>query len=185
MSNYLVQATVVGTSNPVVTRLMSIPADATFEALNSILDAAFGWREQQPGPFRYSFRVIEGNYITIDKDEYPNILLTIYECDESHSCRNCHTIGGAADVKLNQVFDSYQYREHDLVHTYDRDLKGPMHAVHVLGRTLSTTNGKAVCLGGQGHTWMRMWIKAQELKRPILSTWDLDLNEVNARMAEL
>lgn len=181
--NYLVQVTVVGTSNPAVTRLISIAATATFDALHKAIEAAFGWEMEEGDGGIYSFEVIEGNPFARHQDDWENTLLAIWESESAES--GYHTLGNAPMVELHKVFDNFEYREHGLKHAYNGPFEGPKQAIQVLGRTTSAMGKKAVCLGGQGHTSLKAWSQAQPLTKAIRSTWDLDLNAVNARMADI
>lgn len=181
--NYLVQVNVIGTSNPVVTRLLSIPSTATFEGLHHAIEAALGWNGSEYEDGVYSFKVIDGDPFIDERDDHTNSLLAIYEYDSEN--RGYHSIGDASAVELQRVFDSYKYREHDLRYTYNGQLEGPTHVLQVLGRSAFTTGAEVVCLGGQGHISLRVWLRSEQSGAAILSAWDLNLDKVNERMAKL
>ena len=156
---------------------MLIPATATFEALHFAIEAAFGWKGQNYDPENHIFKVIEENTLT------ENVLLQISGYDSEEHDNN--SIGYAQYVYLYQVWDNFEFHGQAMQYVSDGALRGPIHAAQILGHNTSIMNEEAVCLGGQGHNFLRLWLAAQESKNPVLSTWALDLNKVNERMAEL
>ncbi|KAI4124041.1 MAG: hypothetical protein LQ347_005889 [Umbilicaria vellea] len=183
--NYLVQITVIGTSNPAVIRLLSIPVTATFEALHHAIEASLGWCRHEYDVGLYCFKVVGGDASTRDRKVLTEgeILLAIHEWDRDDCGYKFE--GDASIVQLHEVFDSYEYREQSLQHVYNSILEGPLNALQVLGRTTNAGGRKPVCLGGQGETSIRAWAKSEALGKATPSTWDLDLDKVNQRMADL
>lgn len=50
--NYLFHCAVAGTSDPMVTRMLSVPSTLTLEQMHEVMQVAFGWGELSPVEIR-------------------------------------------------------------------------------------------------------------------------------------
>ena len=175
-ANYLLMVAMTLSSDPTITRMLSVPPNLTFEKLHQVLQIAFGWANSHmhtftvevspPGPRSWPKQVLSLQH-TFDDDfdsgldpkpqsEAAWTLRDVYEREEwTHKAYNA--ISGAEDEKLNVKHPKKDLR---LGITYEYDMGDSWeHQIILMGRAdpgLHRTFGvegdvPVMCLGGEGH----------------------------------
>lgn len=150
-SNYLIQAYISTSSDPTVTRLLSVPPDLTFDKLHEVLQVAFGWASRHLHRFE----------ITDSRDDSwrPARLLSLCP-DPSPLVDDL----GPNDIEesewtLADVYEKPEWKDRAQI-GYEYDMGDSWHHIlALLGRATPGTNAqfgvpddaKVVCLSGQGH----------------------------------
>ena len=186
--HFLLQITLLKTSNPVVSRLLSVPATITFWELHEAIEARFGWtgnfiaKEESDFP---TFIVVKGNAFEAERVEHLDVLLgPVTEGDDSDV--NGDGFPSMKRVRLHEVLDNFRFRENLINYAYDESF---FHVIHVLGRSIEKPNDRIVCLVRQGFTTQKLWDRGRTARHKTVhggsSSWDLDLDEINARVQEV
>lgn len=182
--DYLVLVTLLKTSNPAVTRLLSVPSDSTFQELSKSIDVAFDWNllNNIEGAFLNPvFNAVNDDTRLVDQhDELPVVLQL--------GCRpgKCIRIwANAKTTTLAQVLHDFRYSEKSFVYCNSDDAYP--HAVQVVGKSVNLGKAYITCLGGQGYTTLDAWgsTRTGEIWAGGPSTWNLDLDRVCFRMCNL
>ena len=154
--HFLLQITLLKTSNPVVSRLLSVPATITFWELHEAIEACFGWtgnfiaEEESDFP---TFMVIKGNAFEAERVEHLDVLLgLVTEGDDSDV--NGDGFPSMKRVRLHEVLDNFRFRENLINYAYDESF---FHVIQVLGRSVGKPSDRIVCLGRQGFTTQKWW----------------------------
>ena len=138
--NYLIQAYISSSSDPTVTRLLSVPPNLTFDRLHEVLQLAFGWTNSHLHRF----------VITDSRDDHwmPDRLLSL--CGPEYK---------ESEWTLAHIYEKPEWKDRARIeYEYDMD-DGWRHILALLGRATPGTNAqfrapddaKVVCLSGQGH----------------------------------
>lgn len=186
--NFLLQITLLKTSNPVVSRLLSVPADITFWELHEAIEACFGWtgnfiaEEESDFP---KFMVVKEVTFEAERVENLDVLLDLV-CEGDDSDVNGDGFPSMKCVRLHEVLDNFRFRENLINYAYDESF---FHVIQVLGRSVGNPSDRIVCLGGQGFTTQKLWERGRTARHEAVhggpSSWDLDLDEVHARVQEV
>ncbi|KAL8792430.1 MAG: hypothetical protein Q9195_004963 [Heterodermia aff. obscurata] len=149
-SNYLIQAYISSSSDPRVTRLLSVPPDLTFDRLHGVLQVAFGWTNSH----LHRFEITDsrdgswGSARLLLLSPNPSALIGDLgpDCDESK-------------WTLADVYEKPEWKDRAQIE-YEYDMGDSWHHVlALLGRATPGTHAqfgapddaKVVCLSGQGH----------------------------------
>ncbi len=178
--NFLLKITLVKTTDPTVTRLISVPFDLTFAELHLAIAAAFGW-----------------------EDACTTWLFRIWSADPVQHCDQLKNKGGVAiyctapgfgfevkpmslrtDVKIGQQFKK---EGSGRFWTYDYDISRFHHAIEVVDTLNDDQRGTIGSLGGQGQVSRKVWQYAdlgglEGVTVGAKSTWDLDMRLLNQRL---
>ncbi len=156
-NNYLILATLSGSTNPPINRLLSLPPSLTFDKLHHVLQIAFGWTNSHMHDFHVSL-------IEDDKKEEagfmaPRSCLSIYQ-NESDLLDDLEEDSKAeTDVTLADVYEKPEWKDKaEIEYEYDHG-DSWNHQLALLGRATPGTNAqfgaprdvKVLCMGGQGH----------------------------------
>ena len=148
--NYLIQAYITSSSNPTVTRLLSVPPDLTFDRLHEVLQIAFGWSNAHLHQF----------VITDSRDDHwmPDRLLSLCP-DPSRIIDDRGPDYKESEWTLAQIYERPEWKDRVRIE-YEYDMGDSWrHILALLGRATPGTNAqfgapddaKVVCLSGQGH----------------------------------
>lgn len=190
-SPFLLQITLLKTSNPVVSRLLCVPTNITFWELHEAIEASFGWTGNQISKNTSAFpnfMVVKGNPFEAERVEDLDILLDLLPGLEPNDVNTGDPDGYPSTeiVRLGEVLDNFRFREKFINYAYDEDF---FHVIQLLGRSIGTPGDRIVCLGGQGFTTQKVWDQGRTARHGAVhggpSSWDLDLDEVNARVEEV
>ncbi len=160
----------------------------TFQELHKAFAASFLYKdkytESDMMPLAY-FHVMEASQM--DKPHYRReVLLALWPYAGDEIVRD--EVWNTNDTGIYHVFDEYEgFRYFDKCFAYIFCGANRIeHLLQVIGRATEDTKGKIVCLGGQGLAALADWEEVTEKKQQKgPSTWDLDLGEINVRLAEL
>lgn len=189
--NFLLQITLLKTSSPVVTRLLSVQPTVTFLGLSHAIEASFGWSPEntidQTGKFP-TFVVVNRKPFEAKEEILTDCLLELVP--DGHG----GDVNGEDDtyyptqalVKVREIFQNFRFRDRLIEYDYD---VGFTHVIQMLGCSANHTDGSIECLGGQGRTTQRTWNQGRtgphEISHGGPSTLDLDLDEVRSRLREV
>lgn len=154
-NNYLILATLSGSADPTVNRLLSIPPTTAFDKLHRVLQIAFGWTNSHMHDFHVSL-IDDGNgagfmnsssCLTIcpDPSDFPE--------DLRGDCK------AESEVTLADVYEKPEWKDKaEIEYEYDHG-DGWCHQLSLLGRATPGTNAQfgapkdveILCLVGQGH----------------------------------
>jgi hypothetical protein len=181
--NYLINITLLKTSNPRVSRTLSIPPGVTFYDLHYAIEAAFGWGQADGGPDENhfpTFKVVHGN-----PHEAANYaLMTAALRLELEPDDPDDELRDVASTTFHHILDDFRYREKFITYDYDGIAQYP-HVIQVLGKSPDATNTMNFCIGGQGYTTLNAWSVTSDdglVFKGGPSSWELDLGEVRARV---
>ena len=152
--NYLILVTLTGSTNPTITRLLSLPPSLTFEKLHDVLQISFGWTNSHLHNF----------HVTLVDDEKINPMgalpiLSIYADPEDMPEDLEHDCEAESDITLANVYEKPQWKDRAAIE-YEYDFgDGWCHKFSLLGRATAGKNAqfgapddvKILCLDGQGH----------------------------------
>lgn len=177
--NFLLKITLIKTTNPTVTRLISVPTDLTFTELHLAIAAAFDWN-----------------------DTCTAWLFRIWSADPVQYCDQLKHRGGIAiyctapgfgfelqpsSLRTNAKVGQYLKKEGSgKFWTYDYDVSRLHHAIEVVDTVNDDQGGIIACLGGQGQVVRKAWQYAdlgglEGVTVGGKSTWDLDMRLLNQR----
>ena len=155
--NYLLLVTLLGTDNPLIQRLLTIPSTFTFAQLHQTLQIAFGWSEAH----MHTFHVRELRDPSVRHSmPFPRQVLSIVS-----SKMNIRDLAPEVpevlehETTLAQFYLDPVYANKTQV-TYEYDMgDGWAHEIVFLGRAASNLNAQlhapkdvqVLCLSGQGH----------------------------------
>ena len=126
-SNFLLQVTLLKTTNPVVSRLLSVPVNINFWELHEATEANFGWNDNHITEITSAFpnfKVIEGNPFEAERVNDLEILLDLLSDDGAGKDVNTDKPGSIASMQLvrfDDVLDNCCCREKFINYAYDRD----------------------------------------------------------------
>ena len=154
-NNYLIQAILSGSTNPTVSRLLSLPPSLTFDKLHQVLQIAFGWTNIHMHDFNVSL-------IEDDEAGFMRSRHCLFICTDPSDFPD-DDIGNEskaeAEVTLADVYEKAEWKDKaEIEYQYDHG-DGWIHRLALLGRATPGTNAqfgvpcgvKVLCLGGQGH----------------------------------
>ena len=152
-SNYLILATLSGSTNPTITRLLSLPPSLTFDKLHRVLQISFGWTNSHMHDFNVSLIDDEAGLMG------PAPCLSI--CPDPSNLPDDLQEGSRAEseVALADVYEKPEWKDKaNIEYEYDHG-DSWNHHLALLGRATPGTNAqfgapddvKIICLGGQGH----------------------------------
>ncbi|KAL8916009.1 MAG: hypothetical protein Q9208_008740 [Pyrenodesmia sp. 3 TL-2023] len=161
--NYLLHTMNVLTSNPMITRLLSVPPSLTFGQLHEALQVAFGWA----GCHMHSFRVEIENPSQSRKASLPEEVLTLQSAEHIDELgrktvdENKWTL---RDVIEKEEWEGKPVASKADIHiTYEYDMgDGWEHQIQLLGRAEKGLHAaltglpeekaqKVLCVSGEGH----------------------------------
>lgn len=146
--HFLLQVTLLKTSNPVVSRLLSAPANITFWELHEASEACFGWTRNFIGEEESDFpkfMVVKGNTFEAERVESLDVLLDLVS-EGGDSDVNTDGFPSMKYVRLHEVLNNFRFRENLINYAYDESF---FHVIQVLGRSVGKPSDRIVCLGGQ------------------------------------
>lgn len=151
--NYLILATLSGSTNPSITRLLSLPPSLTFDKLHGVLQISFGWTDSHMHDFNVS--LVDGEVGFMG----PCPCLSIYP-DPSHLPDDLRADSKAeSEVTLADIYEKPEWKNKAQIdYEYDHG-DGWNHHLALLGRATPGANAqfgapndvKILCLDGQGH----------------------------------
>lgn len=187
--NFLLQVTLPRTSDPVVTRIISVPPDDDFEGLQEASAAAIEWSEEETsnGIDRLDTSVVLGNPSEAKRPK--EIKIIFYRMNKG----NGRAEDGDGDgiwtsslTKIEQVFDDFRFREKPIVYDYHH---GFVPAVRFLVRSSYSADGRALCLGGRGEVTGEARAEGRTADYADASggqsSWEVDLEKIRARVERL
>ena len=157
-NNYLILATLSGSANPPINRLLSLPPSLTFDKLHHVLQIAFGWTNSHMHDFHVSL-------IEDDKKEEaglmapPRSCLSIYQNESDLLDDPEEDSKAETDVTLADVYEKPEWKDKaEIEYEYDHG-DSWNHQLALLGRATPGTNAQfgaprdveILCMGGQGH----------------------------------
>lgn len=184
---FILQITLLKTSNPIVSRLLSVPHHATFETLHKAIEAAFDWNEEETshGASFPLFSIVQGNPFELKSPKGMKVILHIAN-DGDYIFEDEDEIWDPCLTKMDQVFDDLRFREKYVIYDY---YCGFFHVVQLIGRSDYSTKGRVLCIGGQGYTTQKTWDQGRTADhadaRGGLSSWELNLGKVRTRVEQL
>ncbi|CAD6583084.1 MAG: Rab geranylgeranyltransferase [Alectoria sarmentosa] len=133
----------------------------------------------------HKFDIVKGNAFEAERVEHLDVLLgPVTEGDDSDV--NGDGFPSMKRVRLHEVLDNFRFRENLINYAYDESF---FHVIHVLGRSIEKPNDRIVCLVRQGFTTQKLWDRGRTARHKTVhggsSSWDLDLDEINARVQEV
>ena len=155
-NNYLILATLSGSANPTIDRLLSLPPSLTFDKVHQVLQIAFGWTNSHMHDFNVSL-------IDDDADGSGSMggatCLNICPNPDSMPDDLMEQSKAETEVTLAEVYEKPEWKDKaQIEYEYDHgDSWG--HQLSLLGRATPGTNAqfgapsdvKIICLSGQGH----------------------------------
>lgn len=152
-NNYLILATLSGSTNPTITRLLSVPPSLTFDKLHHVLQISFGWTNSHMHDF---------NVLLVDDEpgfmgHRPFLSLCPDPSDLPDDLRA--ETKAESEVSLADVYEKPEWKDKaEIEYEYDHG-DGWSHHLALLGRATPGTNAqfgapdsvKIICLDGQGH----------------------------------
>ena len=153
-SNYIVQISLDGSSEPPINRLLSLPPWLTFDKVHEVLQRAFGWTNSHMHRFE----------VTLVDDEPinpfgPRPCLSLEARPDMLPDDLKENTKAEADVTLADVYEKLEWKNRAQI-AYEYDMgDGWSHTFYLLGRATPGTNAQfhapadvnIICLGGQGH----------------------------------
>lgn len=152
--NYLILATLSGSTNPTITRLLSLPPSLTFDKLHHVLQISFGWTNSHMHDFNVSL---------VDDEKInpmgPRPCLSIYPNPDNMPVDLRENSKAESEVNLADVYEKPEWKDRaEIEYEYDHG-DGWNHQLALLGRATPGTNAqfgapddvKILCLNGQGH----------------------------------
>lgn len=152
-NNYLILVTLSGSSNPTITRLLSLPSSLTFDKLHGVLQISFGWTNSPMHEFNVllvddepGFR---GHHSFLALCPNPNGLPEDLRADNK----------AESEVTLADVCEKPEWKDRAVIdYEYDHG-DSWNHHLTLPGRATPGTNAqfgapdhvKILCLNGQGH----------------------------------
>lgn len=157
--SYLLLVHLISTSDPTISRLLSVPSKYTFEKLHRVLQIAFGWASCHA----YSFSVAklsEPGEPPSYMSKYSRELLNLVLDDEiKDAFPEPEKIKKVSDYTLADIYDGEQYRgkvevsyEYDHGDSWEHQIVFLGHADPTLRQAMGIPDEmEVVCLGGEGH----------------------------------
>lgn len=178
--NFLLKITLVKTTNPTMTRLISTPADLQFNELQLTIAAAFGWDKTC---FSWVFRMWTEDPVKHNDSQRNKSNVAIY----------CTSDGFDAAIEPSKlgtqstVTDKLKTVGLGRFWTYDFNISRFPHAIEVVDLLNDEHKAKIGFIGGQGQLERKAWQFADlagvdGVIRAARSGWDLDMGQVNARL---
>ena len=155
-NNYLILATLSGSANPPINRLLSLPPSLTFDKVHQVLQIAFGWTNSHMHDFNVS--------LIDDHTDEPWSMgratcLNIWSNPDSVPDDLMEESKAETKITLAEVYEKPEWKDKaEIEYEYDHgDSWG--HQLSLLGRATPGTNSqfgapsdvKIICLSGQGH----------------------------------
>lgn len=177
--DYLVLITLIGTSDPVVTRTLSVPISSTFEALHQCIAAAFGWKV--PGVFEeqtWTFFVLKEDPLPTELPSIDRPLLRLYD----GACVDDRDDFRYTMVNVYGIFHDLRYRGKAMV--YSTTGANDLHLLKVIGRSSDPCTHQITCVGGQGRIPFVPWCTeiVDEERRNDWNSWDPGFDRIKARL---
>lgn len=142
--NYILKITLLGTSNPTITRTISIPCDYTFDHLHDAIQVAFGWTNSHLYKFDIEHPRTRQNLVSIeDRRAVPSIGMVNLDAEWAHGRR------WSPDNALSGVLSLRRFKKKRIIYLYDFGDRWE-HEIEVVGRT-TRYEGGVTCMGGEGH----------------------------------
>lgn len=178
--NFLLKITLVKTTNPTVTRLISVPFDLTFTDLHRAIAAAFGWDD---ACIAWLFRIWSADPVQYcDQLKHKGGVAIYYTAPDIGL--ELKPMSLRADSKIGQHLKKEGSGK---FWTYDFDISRFHHAIEVVDTLNDDQKGTIGCLGGQGQVSRKAWQYAdlgglEGVTVGAKSTWDLDMKTLNQRL---
>lgn len=153
--NYLLHVSLQYIATPRVVRILSLPPSTNFAQLHEVIQTAFGWADCHlhkfevisplpPAVRRNSLGPQPKVHLAIEKDYEDEIPLPGMPAPDPIPHKS------PSEVTLADIFEDEKYKDMQLEYAYDFT-DGWLHAVELLGIARKGTNGKIVCVAGEGH----------------------------------
>ena len=183
MSNFLIQITLLGSTKPVVSRVLSVPPLITFYELHEAIAASLDYQDGDASDGGVSPR-----FDVIEPSGTREIVLSL--CPNADAFPDEEHVLDADETRVYKIFDGqegFRYCEKDFEYTYHEPDR-IRHTLVVLGRSDVDTYGKVECIGGQGSTALSDWTDdatsdGREQSGP--SGWKFDLAEIKSNLTLL
>ena len=179
--NLLIKIALCNTSNPNVTRLLSVPSDLEFSELHDSIAAAFGWDDKNNNNpcSSWIFREMKSDPLIRYEPGKGIFYSTIPGLGHDMRPATLNTTASIGiDLKLSGPGKFW---------TYDYDISKFHHAIEVMD--ILGGEPKICCVGGQGSISLRAWqfgrfdaddhMGADGGK----ASWEWEMGKLNARMA--
>ena len=175
--HYLIRISLCNTSDPVVSRIISVPDDALFSELHEVIAAAFGWRNELCTS--WVFRFNKGN--PLDRGFVPCAAgIWFTDPDEGYDIEPSRE---GHDKEMRDFLQPGRYW------TYDYNISRYCHAIEIVDQKWQDGKPTIRCLGGQGSIKRQAWqfsepqtIKNKTEAETMGSSWDLDLTKMLRHM---
>lgn len=182
--NFLLRLTLVKTTNPTVTRLLTVPSTLTFAELHSSIAASFGWDANSDPCNSWLFRLWGEDPVKFcDQSKYKGA--TAVYCTTPESGLNILP----GNMKTETTVGSLFHKEGSGRYwTYDYSVSRFHHAIEVVDMTFDDKKSKISCLGGQGSISRKAWqfadmTNVDGVSIGAKSSWDMDMGELNAKLS--
>ena len=181
--DYLVLITLMGTFDPVVTRVLSMPVTTTFEDLHHCIAASFGWKV--PGEFEkqtWTFYVINEEPVPTNFPTIGEPLLRIFEGAREED--NRPDIRSATGLDVHTIFNDARYLGKPVA--YSTAGQRDFHLLKVIGRSSDPDSQQITCVGGQGRIPFLPWYTEilEDERRGGWNTWDPGFDRIKTRLEQ-
>lgn len=167
--NYLIMVAMILSSNPTITRFLSVPPSLTFADFHQVLQVAFGWSDSHMHSFIVDVATRSDIGPCIGRLPFPKVVLQLQT--QPQSVDVWPEPQDEANWRLCDVFEKKQWDGEDgkpvgtgpgegqITLRYEYDMgDGWMHIITPLGRAQKNLHGDVgcrdmpvLCLGGEGH----------------------------------
>lgn len=175
--NYSLRITLHKTTDPVVSRLLTIPGDMFFEELHQVIEAAFGWADEEEPYTSWVFRVCHRDPVKISNVENHGGAMTAYSTKRSKG----YNITPALLHTTTQVSEMFgpANSSYGRYWTYDYGPSKHHHAIEVEGITSEDASGKIRFVKGHGLIAHKAWQfgdlrRAKDVEGQVKSTDTVD-----------
>ncbi|KAG8930953.1 hypothetical protein FRC02_003431 [Tulasnella sp. 418] len=142
--NFVIRATLHGTTNPTISRILSVPHDLDFGEFHQVLQVAFGWARTH----LYEFAVKTADCPHIGSGMLVPLEGTLYYIlDDSDPDESGRRLRYSDEVRLFEILGNSELR---LEYTYDMG-DNHTHIIEVLRREPPIQKRGSACLEGEGH----------------------------------
>lgn len=160
-SNYLLKIQILDVHNPCIVRILSCPPTTTFAVLHLAIQIVFGWTDQHPHKFEIVHKKPSEQESPPPGDFNPRYFLHTRSAltiqrgpgerdDDPDDFDDGVPRVNPKNIHLKDVFESPEYD--DKAPEYEYDFGDCwVHDIELIGRATKDTEGKIVCVAGEGH----------------------------------